>query len=204
MKNLERGIDYPQIVFTLMLITLLIVACFWVVQPFILGFAWASMVVIATWPLMIKLQGLLWGRRSLAVVAMTLILILLFIIPIALLVNSLIDNSAPVIQWATSGQMQIPRLEWLKEIPMIGDKLFSSYHKLVAGGGGALMTQIQPYIGRTTGFFVAQAGHFGRLMIHLGLMLLFSVLLYWRGEQVGNGIRHFAFRLASRRGDAAV
>ena len=204
MKNLERGIDYPQIVFTLMLITLLIVACFWVVQPFILGFAWASMVVIATWPLMIKLQGLLWGRRSLAVVAMTLILILLFIIPIALLVNSLIDNSAPVIQWATSGQMQIPRLEWLKEIPMIGDKLFSSYHKLVAGVGGALMTQIQPYIGRTTGFFVAQAGHFGRLMIHLGLMLLFSVLLYWRGEQVGNGIRHFAFRLASRRGDAAV
>ena len=204
MKNLERGIDYPQIVFTLMLITLLIVACFWVVQPFILGFAWASMVVIATWPLMIKLQGLLWGRRSLAVVAMTLILILLFIIPIALLVNSLIDNSAPVIQWATSGQLQIPRLEWLKEIPMIGDKLYSSYHKLVAGGGGALMTQIQPYIGRTTGFFVAQAGHFGRLMIHLGLMLLFSVLLYWRGEQVGNGIRHFAFRLASRRGDAAV
>lgn len=204
MKNLERGIDFPQIVFTLMLITLLIVACFWVVQPFILGFAWASMVVIATWPLMIKLQGLLWGRRSLAVVAMTLILILLFIIPIALLVNSLIDNSAPVIQWATSGQLQIPRLEWLKEIPMIGDKLYSSYHKLVAGGGGALMTQIQPYIGRTTGFFVAQAGHFGRLMIHLGLMLLFSVLLYWRGEQVGNGIRHFAFRLASRRGDAAV
>ena len=204
MKNLQRGIDIPQIVFTLMLITLLIVACFWVVQPFILGFAWASMVVIATWPLMLKLQSVLWGRRSLAVIAMTLILILLFVIPVALLVNSLIDNSAPVIQWATSGHIQIPRLEWLNQIPMIGEKLYSSYHKLVAGGGGALMTKVQPYIGRTTGFFVAQAGHVGRLMIHLGLMLLFSVLLYWRGEQVGNGIRHFAFRLASHRGDASV
>ncbi len=204
MKNLQRGTDLPQMLFSLMFITIMIVACFWVVQPFILGFAWASMVVIATWPLMLKLQGWLWGRRGLAVAAMTLLLILLFIIPIALLVNSLIDNSAPVIAWATSGHIQLPQLQWLNDIPMVGQRLYRSYHKLVAGGGAALMTTVQPYIGRTTGFFVAQAGHFGRFMMHLGLMLLFSMLLYWRGEQVGNGIRHFAYRLAARRGDAAV
>ncbi|WP_437611107.1 AI-2E family transporter YdiK [Erwinia sp. V71] len=204
MKNLQRGTDIPQMLFSLMFITIMIVACFWVVQPFILGFAWASMVVIATWPLMLKLQGWLWGRRVLAVTAMTLLLILLFIIPIALLVNSLIDNSAPVIAWATSGHIQLPQLQWLNDIPMVGQRLYRSYHKLLGGGGAALMTTIQPYIGRTTGFFVAQAGHFGRFMMHLGLMLLFSVLLYWRGEQVGNGIRHFAYRLAARRGDAAV
>lgn len=66
------------------------------------------------------------------------------------------------------------------------------------------MAKLQPYIGRTTSFFVSQAGHFGRLMVHLALMLLFSILLYWRGERVGQGIRHFAYRLASRRGDAVV
>ena len=33
-------------------------------------------------------------------------------------------------------------------------------------------------------------------MMHCGLMLLFSALLYWRGEQVALGIRHFACRLA--------
>ncbi len=32
----------------------------------------------------------------------------------------------------------------------------------------------------------------------------FSALLYWRGEQVAQGIRHFATRLAGVRGDAAV
>ncbi|HAU52675.1 MAG TPA: hypothetical protein DCW66_05745, partial [Sphingobacterium sp.] len=36
------------------------------------------------------------------------------------------------------------------------------------------------------------------------LMLLFSALLYWRGEQVALGVRHFATRLASTRGDAAM
>ncbi|MNR17256.1 putative inner membrane protein [compost metagenome] len=35
-------------------------------------------------------------------------------------------------------------------------------------------------------------------------MLLFSALLYVKGESVSQGIRHFAARLASERGDAAV
>ncbi|QUG75512.1 AI-2E family transporter YdiK [Erwinia sp. E602] len=204
MKNVYNGWDLPQIVFSLLFVSMLITASFWVVQPFILGFAWASMVVIATWPLMIKIQGWLWGRRGLAVAAMTLLLVLVFVIPIALLVNSLIENSSPVIAWISAGRIQMPELQWLKEIPMVGHKLFSAWNNLVAGGGSAIMAKIQPYIGRTTGFFFAQAGHFGRFMLHLGLMLLFSILLYWRGEQVARGIRHFAFRLASRRGDAAV
>ncbi|PIJ55464.1 hypothetical protein BOM23_19435 [Erwinia sp. OLMDLW33] len=204
MKNAQTGWDLPQIIFSLLFISIMIVACFWVVQPFILGFAWASMVVIATWPLMIKIQGLLWGRRALAVLAMTILLILVFIIPIAMLVNSLVENGGPLLAWLTSGKLQMPDLHWLREIPLVGRKLYSAWHKLVAGGGSAIITQVQPYIGRTTGFFFAQAGHFGRFMLHIGLMLLFSVLLYWRGEQVGHGIRHFAFRLASRRGDAAV
>ncbi|MEN4891661.1 MAG: AI-2E family transporter YdiK [Erwinia billingiae] len=205
MKNVQKkGWDLPQIVFSLMFIILMIVACFWVVQPFVLGFAWASMVVIATWPLMIKLQGLLWGRRSLAVIAMTLLLILLFVLPVSVLVNSLIDSSGPVIAWASAGHIQLPDMHWMNSIPLVGRKLFSAYHNLVQGGGSAMMTKVQPYIGRTSGFLFAQAGHFGRFMMHLGLMLLFSVLLYARGEQVGHGIRHFAFRLASRRGDAAV
>lgn len=41
-------------------------------------------------------------------------------------------------------------------------------------------------------------------MMHCTLMLLFSALLYWRGEQVALGVRHFATRLAGKRGDAAV
>ncbi len=132
MKSLERQIDLPQMLFTLMFILLLIAACLWVVQPFILGFAWASMVVIATWPLMLKIQRLLWGQRFLAVIVMTILLLLLFIIPVALLVNSLIDNSAPVIAWATQGHM-LPTLSWLNDIPMVGEKLYASYQKLVAG-----------------------------------------------------------------------
>ncbi|CAI0807916.1 putative inner membrane protein [Serratia proteamaculans] len=197
--------DLPRLIFGVMFIVIMIVACFWVVQPFILGFAWAGMVVIATWPLLIKLQRILWGRRSLAVIVMTLLLILLFILPISLLVSSVVDNSAPIVAWAsTPGKLHIPDLAWLQSIPMIGDKIYTSYHTLVNAGGTALVAKVQPYFGQTATWFVAQAAHIGRLLLHCTLMLLFSVLLYARGEQVALGIRHFATRLGAERGDAAV
>ncbi|SUH37784.1 putative inner membrane protein [Salmonella enterica subsp. enterica] len=182
----------------------MIVACLWIVQPFILGFAWAGTIVIATWPVLLKLQKILWGRRSLAVLVMTLLLVLLFVIPVALLVNSIVDGSGPLIHAVTGGDMTLPDLAWLNNIPLVGAKLYAGWHSLLDMGGSAIMAKVRPYIGTTTTWFVGQAAHIGRFMMHCALMLLFSALLYWRGEQVAMGIRHFACRLAAKRGDAAV
>ncbi|BDH46160.1 hypothetical protein TUM12370_22040 [Salmonella enterica subsp. enterica serovar Choleraesuis] len=204
MLNVRRPLDLPQILLSVVFLSIMILACLWIVQPFILGFAWAGTIVIATWPLLLWLQKILWGRRSLAVLVIVLLLILLFIIPIALLVNSLVDSSTPLIHWARSGHMAIPTLDWLKSIPMVGDKLHSSWNTLLATGGSALMAKVQPYIGTTTQWFLGQAAQIGSFLLHCGMMLLFSALLYWRGENVARGIRHFAYRLAAQRGDAAV
>ena len=189
MVNLRQPRDVAQILLSVLFLALMIIACLWIVQPFILGFAWAATVVVATWPLLLRLQKLLFGRRGLAVLVMTLLLFLLFIIPIALLVNSLVDSSGPVIRAISSG---------------VGAKLYSGWHSLLEMGGSALMAKVRPYIGTTTTWFVGQAAHIGRFMMHCTLMLLFSALLYWRGEQVALGVRHFATRLAGKRGDAAV
>lgn len=204
MTTVHRPRDIPQILLSVLFLSLMIVACLWIVQPFILGFAWAAMVVIATWPVLIKLQRLLFGRRSLAVLVMTLLLFLLFVIPIALLVNSLVDGSTPLVHAVTTGNLTPPDLSWLNSIPFIGAKLYSGWHSLLDMGGTAIMAKVRPYIGTTTTWFVGQAAHIGRFMMHCALMLLFSALLYWQGEKVAFGVRYFATRLASKRGDAAV
>ncbi|NMP28819.1 AI-2E family transporter YdiK [Rahnella sp. SAP-1] len=201
----NKRYDLPQIMFGVLFIALMTIASIWVVQPFVLGFAWAGMVVIATWPLMIKIQSILWGRRILSVIVMTLLLILLFVLPIALLITSAIENGAPLVKLASNpSQLHMPNFAWLHAIPLVGDKAYSGWHTLINSGGSALMARVQPYIGQTAGWFVAQAAHLGRFILHCSLMLLFSALLYSRGEQVGMGIRHFAVRLAGDRGDAAV
>ncbi|EPH3061115.1 AI-2E family transporter YdiK [Klebsiella aerogenes] len=204
MINQHQPRDIPQILLSVLFLSLIIISCLWVVQPFILSFAWAGTVVIATWPVLLRLQKLLFGKRSLAVLVMTLLLFLLFVIPIALLVNSLVDNSAPLIKIVSTGQVTLPDFAWLNSIPLFGDKLYSAWHSLLEMGGAAIMAKVRPYIGATTTWFVGQAAHIGKLLVYCGLMLLFSALLYWRGERVAYGFRYFATRLASKRGDAAV
>ncbi|WP_318368832.1 AI-2E family transporter YdiK [Enterobacter sp.] len=204
MVNFREPRDVPQLMLSVLFLAIMIIACLWIIQPFVLGFAWAGTIVIATWPLFLRLQRLLFGRRSLAVLAMTLLLILLFVIPISMLVNSLVDGSGPVIHAITSGDMTLPDFAWLNDVPLVGEKLYTGWHNMLDMGGSAIMAKVRPYVGATTTWFVGQAAHIGRFMMHCVLMLLFSALLYWRGEQVARGIRHFASRLASQRGDAAV
>ncbi len=96
MTTVRRPRDIPQILLSVLFLSLMIVACLWVLQPFILGFAWAAMIVIATWPVLIKLQRILFGRRSLAVLVMTLLLFLLFVIPIAAGCTTSSDKPSPL------------------------------------------------------------------------------------------------------------
>lgn len=176
MINPNQPRDIPQVLLSVLFLSLIIISCLWVVQPFILSFAWAGTVVIATWPVLLRLQRLLFGKRALAVLVMTLLLFLLFVIPIALLVNSLVDNSTPLIKVITSGNFTPPDLAWLNSVPLIGDKLYTGWHNLLEMGGTAIMVKIRPYLGTTTTWFVGQAAHIGKLLVYCGLMLLFSAL----------------------------
>ncbi|EMH4160884.1 AI-2E family transporter YdiK [Pluralibacter gergoviae] len=196
--------DIPQVLLSVLFLSLMIFASLWILQPFILGFSWAAMVVIATWPLLKKLEKMLFGRRLLAVLVMTLLLLILFVVPIALLVNSLVETSVPLIHNVTAGNLTPPDLAWLNTVPLVGGKLYIAWHSLLDMGGTAIMGKMRPYLGTTTTWFVGQAAHIGRFMVNCGLMLLFSALLYWQGEKAAFGIRYFATRLASTRGDAAV
>ncbi|TBL27152.1 AI-2E family transporter YdiK, partial [Klebsiella oxytoca] len=48
--------DIPKILFTVLFISFFIIGSFWILNPFIVGFIWAGMIVVATWPLLIILE----------------------------------------------------------------------------------------------------------------------------------------------------
>lgn len=67
------------------------------------------MIVIATWPLMLKIQKILGGKRSLAVIIM--IVIFLFIYYSSVFFSkSLIATSIPLIHWFSSNTLEFPAL----------------------------------------------------------------------------------------------
>ena len=156
MVNLRQPGDVAQILLSVLFLAIMIIACLWIVRPFVLGFARAATVVVATAFTLAFAETAVWSPRP-AVLVMTLLLFLLFIIPIALLVNSPVDSSGPVIRAVTSGDMTLPDLAWLNSIPVVGAKLYSGWHSLLEMGGSALMAKVRPYIGTTT------TGLWGRL-----------------------------------------
>ncbi len=73
-KDLIRG------TLIIVLIGALLAASFWILRPFLPALIWASMIVIATWPLLLIVQKRVRGRRP-AVIVMMGLLLLVFVIP---------------------------------------------------------------------------------------------------------------------------
>ncbi|EGT3622337.1 AI-2E family transporter YdiK [Morganella morganii] len=205
MEKSQPGYDLPKLIFAVAAISILIAVSFWVLSPFLPGFIWAGMIVIATWPVYTAIRRRVRNSRWIAASVMVMLIILLFVFPLALLINSIVENSEPLMRWVKSpGQLTLPELYWLDSIPVIGPKLFASWTSLVASGGNAMMAKIQPYLGQGAAWFLTQLLSAGKFLFHLAIMLLFSGLLYLQGEEAMRGFRHFALRLAGMRGDAAV
>jgi predicted PurR-regulated permease PerM len=70
-----------------LLIAALIVSTAWIVRPFLSVFLWAAMIVISTWPLLLRVQARVGGRRGLATALMTAGLLLTLLIPLSLVIG---------------------------------------------------------------------------------------------------------------------
>src|SRR5262245_5375143 len=89
----DRSQDLARTVFQLLALGVLVVTCFWIVRPFLIAFAWAAMIVVATWPLLLSAQAMLGGRRSLAVALMTTVLLLVLVVPLYFGIAAIVDNA---------------------------------------------------------------------------------------------------------------
>ncbi|MGL5993408.1 MAG: AI-2E family transporter YdiK, partial [Aeromonas sobria] len=120
-----KKVDLAKITLGVLFISILIISCFMVLQPFLPALVWATMITIATWPLMLMMQRLLWGKRSLAALFMTLVLLLIFVIPLFMTLANLAEKAPALIALATDiSHSPPPKLLWLQDVPLVGDKLY--------------------------------------------------------------------------------
>ncbi|SIR60458.1 Predicted PurR-regulated permease PerM [Aeromonas sp. RU39B] len=197
--------DLAKITLGVLFIGILIISTLWVLQPFLPALVWATMISIATWPLMLRLQRLLWNRRLPTTLLMMLVLLLLFVIPLLMALATFAEKVPQLLDWA--GQLSNttpPELLWLQDIPLIGDRLFELWQQVLASGGQLLFAKATPYLGLVAKWLAAQAGNLGMVIVHFLLTVVVCGLLYYSGEQASYGIRRFAHRLAGKRGDQAT
>ncbi len=198
--------DLAQTTLGILFIGGLMLASFWVLRPFLPAVIWATMVVVATWPVMRGFQTRLWGKRSLAVAVMSLILLMLLVVPLSLAIVAIADNADRIAGWAKwLAEFKVPPPpDWVAGLPLIGGRLQHIWAGAVATGIEDYAARLAPYAGTGTQWLIDQAGNFGLLFLQFLLIVVISAILYAGGESVAAWLRCFGGRLAGQRGEQAV
>lgn len=197
--------DLAQRTLGVLVIAGLIVTSLWILRPFLPPIVWATTLVIATWPIMRRLQNRLWGSRALAVVIMTGALLLVFVVPFWLAIGTIVAHSDRVLSWAeTIATLQVAPPAWLQDVPLIGERLAARWASLASSEGAELLQKIRPYAGRLANWFIGAVGSFGLVLMQFLLTVAISAVFYAMGERAASFAMRFGARLAGERGMRAV
>lgn len=184
----------------------LIVTSLWILRPFIAATIWATMIAVATWPVLLWFQDRLWRRRWLAIAAMTALLLLVFAVPLALAIATIVTNADEIgaqLKSIAGFRMPTPPA-WIAHLPFIGPKVVLVWEQAAASGVEGLLARVMPYGGRLAQWLVAEAGNVGILFMQFLLTLVLTALLYGSGEAAAQEVLRFGRRLAGVRGENAV
>jgi predicted PurR-regulated permease PerM len=205
MQGPERK-DLARTTFQLLALGTLIAASIWIIKPFLVPLTWAITIAVATWPLLLRLQALLGGRRSLAVASMTVALLLVLVVPLYFGIATVVSNSQQIVDWSESvAKLAFPEPPaWLETLPLVGPKLVEQWHEVAAAQPEGIWARLAPLADDLGLWFVGQVGSIGMLLVHFLLTVIFTAILYSNGEGAASTADRFARRLAGSQGATAV
>src|SRR5262245_16074568 len=197
--------DLTRTVLSVLLIAVLIAASFWILRPFLLSIVWAAMIVVATWPLMLKVQARL-RRRAFAVTVMSGSMLLIFVVPLLLTIQTLLDHADTITRWTGSlATATIPSPpDWVARIPLLGAKIAEKWTDIASAEKGELVSRLAPYASDAAHWLLAALGGVGLLTIQFLLTVVITVIMYTRGEVARESLIRFGRRLAGDRGEGVV
>ncbi len=190
----------------MLVIGALLLASLWTLLPFLSGMIWAATIAVATWPLLLRLERATGGRRALAVAVMTLLVLLVFIVPFALAISTMLDaagrSPAVMDDFLTKGLGPPPA--WVEDIPVVGRQMADQWQAVSAGGPEALAEVLQPYGRSAAAWAIAASGGVGRMVVLILLTVVLVTILYADGETAARGVLAFAHRLGGETGERTV
>src|SRR5213594_2663736 len=202
----NRPEDLTRTIFQLLALGALIVSSFYIVRPFLVATTWGTAIAVATWPLLLRVQAHLGGRRSSAVAVMTIALLLVLLVPFYFGVTAIVENARQIADWSKSlGTVVLPQPPaWLAGVPAIGSRLAERWQHLAATSPEEVSARLSPFARGIVLWFVSQVGSLGLLLVQFLLTVIVVAILYSNGETVAQAADRFARRLAGTQGENAV
>lgn len=195
--------DVTHTTLSVLFIIMLGASSLWILRPFLVSIVWALLIVVATWPVLLKLQARLWGRRGPAVAVMTAALLLVVFIPLTLAVLTIIANAEHIAARLRSlaELTGSPPPEWAGRIPVFGGRLSAQWQEFAALTPEERSAMIAPYARKALQWFMVRAGSIGMMLLNFLLTVIIAAIMYSKGEAAAAGFLKFAGRLAGRKGE---
>jgi predicted PurR-regulated permease PerM len=198
--------EIARIMLLVICIGLLLTGSLWILLPFLVALLWATMIVISTWPILLKVQHAAGGRRWVGVVVMTIVALATFVGPLLAAVSTLFDaatRSPAVLRDLVAGGLGPPPA-WIASLPAVGARIAEKWNALSAGGPDALVEVLRPYVHSATASVLALTGGIGAMLIQMLLTIAMAAILYSSGETAAGGVLAFAHRIGGARAEDTV
>jgi len=182
-------------------LALLIALALAVLRPFLVPVAWSAILAYATWPLFRRVERGFKGRTGWAALAMTVLMVLVFVGPAVTVSLALASEVQQAFQdlkaWAAAGQRP-PLPEWARQIPWIGPLLAERVEAVLADPA-ALRGWVSGQAGPWAQSIAGMVGGLARNLAGAGVALLSLFFLYRHGDALLPQVQRVARRLAGER-----
>jgi predicted PurR-regulated permease PerM len=186
-----------------MFIALLIVLCFWILRPFLMSLVWAAVIVIATWPVLGKIELRLKNRRGLAVSVMAVLMLFVILVPVSSAVITIVQNTDNIAEQAKRLTSEpLPSAPaWLQSVPLVGEDLTEHWTNFVTRDPAERSEGLATLAKQALQWFAANAGNLGATILQLVLTVIIATILYAKGESARDGMLRFARHMAGQQGE---
>lgn len=196
--------DLTRVLLTVLALGGLILLSYRVVQPFVGAGVWAATIVSATWPVMRMVERRLGGRRWMAVVVMTVALLLVFVIPLAVALRTIVLHEHRIVDWAralATWRLGDQPPAWVATLPLVGETAVRQWAWLAHEASPRLEALASGHARQLMDWFIAEVGGVGVVTKEFLLTVVIAAVLYATGERAALGVRSFLRELAGDHAD---
>ena len=196
----ERATQIERLV-SLSIIALLIIGSIVIVFPFLSAILWAVVFGVTAWPFFTKVEKALGGRTSLAAFLLTLLLALIFFVPMVYVGSKLISQASIAFDYA-QGLIEKglgPAPSWLKGLPLIGERLEGIWQN-VGQDTPKLIEMVKPHIKNILSSIMSAGAGMARVVLMTIFSLIFFFFVLKEGRSIRIGLEAMAVRLGGEKG----
>jgi predicted PurR-regulated permease PerM len=182
----------------LVAVALLLLGCFFVLQPFLGAILFAGVLCFSTWPLFVRLESRMGGRSWLAALILVFVMILALALPVALAAQSLVVHSADIVERVRNfidnrEAMELP--QFVRNLPMVGAWL-NDYWQILMQSRAELVALAKRLADPAKAMLLAMGASVGQGLVQVLIAIFVAYFFYRDGERVRSLLLEGMVRLA--------